>query len=349
MLDSNILEAMIGDLQACSTGELQTLASAIRQFLVATVSTTGGHIGANLGTVELTLALERVFGSEDDQVIWDTGHQGYTHKILTGRADLFATLNTYGGLNRFLSRSEDESDVIEASHAGTSLSVALGLALARRLTGQRGWVVAVVGDGALTEGMLLEALNHASSEGPLPLVVVLNDNGYAISPGFGAFHDYLQSRPLGVTAADTLFAGLGYSYTGPFDGHELPALCDALEEAKSGGGEPVRIVHVKTEKGRGLPAAHSHPYRMHFSFPFDPDTGQALVESAVRGYQDVAAEVIAAEMGRDDRIVCITPSTRYATALEPVFEAYPDRCYDPGMEEQHAMTLSVGLSLIHIS
>lgn len=345
MQDSRVFEAMIDELRAGTIEQSQALADTIRQFLVETVSTTGGHIGANLGTVELALALDRVFGSADDRVIWDTGHQGYTHKILTGRAHLFASLNTYGGLNRFLSRCEDESDVIEASHAGTSLSVALGLALARRLTGQPGWVVAVVGDGALTEGMLLEALNHASSEGPLPLIVVLNDNGYAISPGFGALHNYLQSRPLGVTAADTLFAGLGYTYTGPFDGHELPALCDALEEAKSGCGERVRILHVKTEKGRGLPAARGHPYRMHFSFPFDPDTGQALVQNAVRGYQDVAAEVIAAEMGRDDRIVCITPSTRYATGLESVFEAYPDRCYDPGMEEQHAMTLSVGLSL----
>jgi len=332
-------------LTGLTTQQLQSLASEVREFLIDTICVTGGHIGANLGTIELTIAVDRVFGTDHGEVVWDTGHQGYTHKILTGRASRFATLNTYGGMNRFLDRHEDESDVIEASHAGTSVSIALGLALARKHAGSPGCAVAVFGDGALAEGLLLEALNHASVEAPLPLVLVLNDNGFAISPGFGALHEYLQSRNVNSADPETLFTSLGYRYHGPVEGHDVGALVDAFEQAKTGIGGPISIVHVKTEKGRGLPPAAGHPYRMHFSFPFDQETGKPLDTTAAKGYPDVAAAVIAENMRSDERIMCITPSTRYATGLDPIFTEFPDRCFDPGMEEQHAMTLAVGLAL----
>src|SRR5215831_11247781 len=179
--------------RSASIGELGELAEKIRQFLIDSTSATGGHIGANLGTIELTLALHRVFESPEDKIIWDTGHQGYTHKLITGRADRFRTLNTLGGMSRFVSKSESEHDIIEASHSGTSISVALGAAFARALDGGTRAVVAVIGDGALSEGLALEALNHAAVAPHTNLVIVLNDNGYAISPGFGALHDYLAS------------------------------------------------------------------------------------------------------------------------------------------------------------
>lgn len=326
-----------------SIEELCELGDEIRRFLVDSVARTGGHIGANLGTVDLTLALHRVFESPRDTIIWDTGHQGYTHKIVTGRAAMFPTLNTYGGMSRFVTHRESEHDAIDASHGGTSISIALGIALARRVKGDDGHAVAVIGDGSLCEGLALEALNHASVERDTRLVVVLNDNGFAISPGFGGLHEYLQSRRPGDTAPETLFTSLAYAYIGAVDGHDLGALIDALERAKRS--ERVPLVHVKTSKGHGLAAAESHPYRLHFSFPFDPQTGEALEAAAAQAYQDIAAGVVCDEMEQDERIVAITPSTLYATGLDDVFRRFPDRSFDPGMEEQHAMTMAVGFAL----
>ena len=209
----------IEKLKSMNTDEIKAAANNIREFLIDSNSKTGGHIGANLGTVELSLALHYVFNSPNDAIVWDTGHIGYTHKILTGRAKKFSTLNTYGGMNRFISRSESEHDFIEASHAGTSISVALGRAISLRNSGKDHWSIAVIGDGALAEGIALEALNHASVEKNIRLMIVLNDNGYAISPGFGAIHEYLQSRPIEGDHPDTLFTSLGYKAIGPIDGH----------------------------------------------------------------------------------------------------------------------------------
>ncbi|HLU99618.1 MAG TPA: 1-deoxy-D-xylulose-5-phosphate synthase N-terminal domain-containing protein, partial [Acidobacteriota bacterium] len=280
------------ELKNLSLDELQQLAGEVRRFLIDSVSKTGGHIGANLGTVELTLALHYVFDSPRDKLIWDTGHQGYTHKVVSGRADLFSSLNTYGGMNRFVSRSESRHDIIEASHAGTSLSVGMGLALANRLQKKDHYVIPIIGDGALCEGMALEALNHLGAERDLKLIVLLNDNGFAISPGYGALHDYLQSRQLNSRDPETLFTSLGFHYIGPVDGHDLETLVQALQQARDS--HRVPLVHAKTVKGKGLEAADSHPYRMHFSFPFDPQTGQAMESSGSSsvGYQDVASAVI---------------------------------------------------------
>ncbi len=328
--------------KAASLKELDELAVKIRQFLIDSNAATGGHIGANLGTIELTLALHHVFESPEDKIIWDTGHQGYTHKIVTGRADRFRTLNTYGGMSRFVTKTESEHDIIEASHGGTSISVALGIALAKALNGDTRSVVAVIGDGSLSEGLALEGLNHAAVAHHTNLVIVLNDNGYAISPGFGAIHNYLQTLEPGRREPEQLFTALGLDYIGPVDGHNIDAVTRALERARES--TEIPIVHVKTEKGHGWKPADLHPYRLHFSFAFDPQTGKAR-EEARGGYQDVAAAVIGEEMERDERIVAITPSTLYASGLQPVFKKFPDRTFDPGMEEQHAMTMTVGFAL----
>jgi 1-deoxy-D-xylulose-5-phosphate synthase len=204
-------------LKAMQLNELPKIADSIRDFLLENISKTGGHIGPNLGTVELTIALHYVFDSPTDTIFWDTGHQGYTHKLITGRGSQFPSLNTYGGMNRFVSCYESEHDAMEASHAGTSLSMALGMALARRILGRSGWTIPVIGDGALCEGMALEALNHISVEPDIRVALVLNDNGYAISPGYGAVHNYLQRRNHGITESETLFSSLGYKTIGPLD------------------------------------------------------------------------------------------------------------------------------------
>jgi 1-deoxy-D-xylulose-5-phosphate synthase len=323
--------------------ELDELAGKIREFLIDSNAVTGGHIGANLGTIELSLALHRVFESPEDKIIWDTGHQGYTHKIITGRADRFRTLNTFGGMSRFITRNESEHDIIEASHGGTAISVGLGVALAKALKGDTRSVVAVIGDGSLAEGLALEGLNHAAVATHTNLAIVLNDNGYAISPGFGALHNYLQSLQPGRREPEQLFTALGFDYIGPIDGHNIEAMTKAFQRAKDS--TQIPFVHVRTEKGHGWKAADGHPYRMHFSFPYDPQSGKGREGFAYTGYPDVAAAVIGEEMERDERIVAITPSTLYATGLQPVFKKFPDRCFDPGMEEQHAMTMTVGFAL----
>jgi 1-deoxy-D-xylulose-5-phosphate synthase len=329
------------DLQNCTIAQLEDLAAQIRRFLLENISRTGGHIGANLGTVELTIALHRVFRSPDEPLLFDTGHQGYTHKLLTGRANMFPSLNSYGGMNRFLTPHESSHDPIEASHAGTAISIGLGISLARKLRGDQSPVVALVGDSALAEGSSLEALNHAVVE-DTKLVLVINDNGYAISPGFGGLHELLSS---GSQRAKPFFESLGMRYLGPVDGHDIGALVDILKKAREPGRMPV--VHAKTIKGQGWAPADLHPFRMHFSFPFDPETGASrsgVVPACT--YVDVVGTEIERAMEKDERIVCITPSTLYATGLGGPFRRFPTRCFDPGMEEQHALSMTVGLALV---
>lgn len=330
-------------LKTFSLESLNDLSNDIRKFLIDSISETGGHIGVNLGVVELTIAIHYCFNSPEDKLVWDVGHQGYVHKIITGRAEMFRTLGKYGGMSRFISPQESKHDIIDASHAGTSISVALGIALAKRLKKENDFSVAIIGDGSTCEGLAFEGLNHAAVEKGTKLILVLNDNGYAISPGFGAIHNYLQKRESGTANEETLFTSLGLEYIGPIDGHNIESLINALERAKKT--ERVPIVHVKTIKGKDLPGANEHPYRMHFSFPFDPLTGKTKDMAVSRGYQDVAAEIIKQEMEQDKNIVCITPSTLGATGLQRVFDYFPDRCFDPGMEEQHAMTMTVGFAI----
>ena len=331
------------DLKSMSLPKLAEFADEVRGFLINTISKTGGHIGANLGTVDLSLALHYVFDSPRDKIIWDTGHQGYTHKLVTGRIDRFNSLNTYGGMNRFVSTSESDHDIIEASHAGTSISVALGIALSKKLKQENNYVIAVIGDGSFCEGLAQEALNHAAAEEGLKMIIVLNDNGYSISPGFGSWHNYLETLNCNEEQGNTVFSSLGMEYIGPVNGHDIDAVTQALHKARHA--KPLSVIHLKTIKGNGMGLADKHPNRMHFSFPFDTETGELEAGYAYYGYQDAAASVIEAEMELDDKLVCITPSTLYATGLSGIFEKYPERCFDPGMEEQHAMSLTVGFAL----
>lgn len=339
----NLSSMSLNDFKSLPHSSLGMVADKVREFLINSIAKTGGHIGANLGTIELSIALHYSFSSPEDVFIFDTGHSGYTHKLLTGRLEKFSTLNTYGGMSRFITRDESVHDYIEASHAGTSISVALGRAIAMRNRNKSNWTIAMIGDGALSEGLALEALNHASVEKGIRLIIVINDNGYAISPGFGAIHNYLQSRKVGSGVPDPLFGALGYKVIGPIDGHDIGQLLAALEEAKDSG--EVCIIHAKTEKGKGLAHANNHPFKMHFSFPYDPETGVSTAPAPTQSYQDIAALAIEDCMQENPEIVAITPSTLYATGLSKVFSRFPDRCFDPGMEEQHAVSMATGMAL----
>lgn len=339
----NLQTLTLEEFRAAPRSSLAELSLDIRKFLIDSNAQTGGHIGANLGTVELSLALHYAFSSPDDAIIFDTGHSGYTHKILTGRLQRFKSLNSYGGMSRFLSREESVHDFVEASHAGTSISLALGRALSLRNQGIPYWSVALIGDGALAEGIALEALNHASVEKDVHLLIIINDNGYAISPGSGAIHEHLQSRSFEKPGQDPLFSALGYKTIGPVDGHSIDALLDAIDEAKSS--SQLCVIHAKTEKGRGLHPALNHPFKMHFSFPFDPETGALKASLPSCTYQDIASLAIGDCMEDNPNIVAITPSTLYATGLSDVFSRFPKRCFDPGMEEQHAVSMAVGMAL----
>jgi 1-deoxy-D-xylulose-5-phosphate synthase len=368
------------DLKRLSPAELQALAGEVRDFLVTTVSRTGGHLGPNLGVVELTMALHRVFDSPHDAVIFDTGHQAYVHKILTGRRDGFAKLRSTGGLSGYPCRAESEHDLVENSHASTALSYADGLARAFALTGSRRHVVAVVGDGALTGGMCWEALNNIAARKDRNLVIVVNDNGRSYSPTIGGLADRLASlrlRPGYERVLDTgkrvlaqipvvgpavysglhalkagmkdalapqpLFADLGLKYVGPVDGHDLAAMEAALRRAKGFGGTV--IVHATTRKGYGYPPAENDEVeQMHGPGAFDPATGVPL-SATKSGWTSVFAEEMVALGAERPDIVGITAAMLHPVGLAPFATAYPDRCIDVGIAEQHAMTSAAGLAM----
>ncbi|CCH29135.1 1-deoxy-D-xylulose-5-phosphate synthase [Actinosynnema sp. NPDC047251] len=377
-----LLESVHGpaELKRLEHDELVRLAEEIRRFLVDKVSRTGGHLGPNLGVVELTMAVHRVFDSPRDPVVFDTGHQSYVHKILTGRRADFDTLRQRGGLSGYPSRSESEHDVEENSHASTALSYADGLAKAFQLTGKRGHVVAVVGDGALTGGMCWEALNNIAAGRDRSVVIVVNDNGRSYSPTIGGLADHLaslrlqpayeralergknalQSAPFvgkpvyaalhaakrGIKDAlspQAMFEDLGMKYIGPVDGHDLPVLESALRRAKSFGG-PV-IVHTVTRKGNGYAPAENHEAdQMHATGVIDPITGEALTP-AKRTWTHVFADELAVLGTERPDIVAITAAMRGPTGLDKFAGLHPDRCFDVGIAEQHAMTSAAGLAM----
>lgn len=328
------------DISKLNIEELETLAKNIRNYLIYQISETGGHIGANLGTIELTIALHHLFDSPNDELLFDTGHIGYTHKLLTGRKEMFASLNTYGGMNRFLTPQESEHDIIEASHAGTAISIGLGIALAKKLEKSDKYVVAVVGDAAMAEGSNWEALNHAIVENT-KLITIVNDNNFAISPGFGGLHNMFISDS---DKTQSFFESLNMNYIGKIDGHNIQEIINALNLAKDSELPP--IIHLKTIKGKGWKPADNHPFRMHFSFPYNPEDGSPKNSTQPEvTYPDIAASCVSKLMKESKKIVCITPSTIYATGLAKVFKEFPDRCFDPGMEEQHALSMTVGFAL----
>ena len=341
------------DIKNLSVDELGRLVIETREYLIKAQARTGGHVGANCGVVELTIALHHVFDSPRDRFIWDVGHQVYVHKMLTGRLASMYTMRQDGGSPGFPARGESEHDPLDVSHGGTSLSVALGIALANRLQGSPGLPIAIIGDCALGEGMAFEALNQIGYEKPR-LLIVLNDNGWGITSNETAIKNYLASLDTGDGAHEAFFTSLGLNYVGPVNGHDLKALVQAMDSVKDTGG-PV-VLHVKTVKGYGLPYADQNVTRCHFSFPFDIETGQPI--PATEGTEENVfykpqspfnAQLIGKKIEEvavnDSRVVVITPATIGAAEILGVFQKVPERAFDVGMAEQHAATLAVGLAL----
>ncbi|MBW4721276.1 1-deoxy-D-xylulose-5-phosphate synthase [Saccharothrix obliqua] len=320
------------DVRALPPAALPALADEIRRFLVERVTRAGGHLGPNLGVVELTIALHRVFDSPHDVLLWDTGHQAYVHKVLTGRAADFAALRRAGGLSGYPSAAESPHDVIENSHASTALSYADGIAKALRLKGSARRVVAVVGDGALTGGMAWEALNNLARSGPV--VVVLNDNGRSYAPTTGGLAAHLAALRSGGRA--TLFEALGLAYVGPVDGHDTAGLEDALRTAAALG-RPV-VVHCVTTKGKGHPPAEQDEAdRLH--------AVSAAGANGGRTWTDVFGAEIAEIGAEHSDVVCVTAAMRGPTGLDAFATRFPDRVFDVGIAEQHAVTSAAGLAL----
>jgi 1-deoxy-D-xylulose-5-phosphate synthase len=369
------------DLDGLSTEQLRELSVEIREFLVGEVARSGGHLGPNLGVVELTLAIHRVFDSPKDSIVWDTGHQSYVHKLVTGRQD-FSNLRARGGLAGYPQRSESEHDIVESSHASSSLSWADGISRAFEMTGQMDrHVVAVVGDGSLTGGMTWEALNNISHDNTRNLVIVVNDNGRSYAPTIGGIARYLdrvRTRPtyrnlhfssrkafakMGPTARafyrgvrggihgflsrftnnQALYANLDIKYLGPVDGHDIVAMQAALRQAKNYGA-PV-IVHAITEKGRGYaPARDDDADQFHAVGQIDPDTGLPLSSASKLTWTDVFGDELVARASVDERLVAITGAMLRPTGLWPMAQKFPDRVLDVGIAEQHAVTSAAGLA-----
>lgn len=365
------------DLKALSDRQLHQLAAELRAETISAVSVTGGHLGAGLGVVELTVALHAVFDSPRDKIIWDVGHQCYPHKILTGRRDRIRTLRTEGGLSGFTKRSESPHDPFGAGHSSTSISAALGFAAARDLGGDPGDAVAVIGDGAMSGGMAFEALNNAGHLGTR-LFVILNDNEMSIAPPTGALSSYLtrlytrgpfqelkaaakgavsllpppmqegarraKEMLKGLTIGGTMFEELGFSYIGPVDGHDLDQLLPLLRTVRARATGPV-LIHAVTKKGKGYAPAENASDRGHATARFDVVTGvQAKAKSNAPSYTSVFAKSLIAQAERDEKIVAITAAMPDGTGLNLFAERFPRRCFDVGIAEQHAVTFSAGLA-----
>ncbi len=336
-------------LRAMDRAALDRLAADIRRFLVSSVAETGGHLGSNLGAVELSIALHRVFDSPDDPIVWDTGHQAYVHKLVTGRAEGFAKLRRAGGLSGYPNREESAHDLVENSHASTGLSYADGLARARDARGERHHVVAVVGDGALTGGLAYEALNNIGVS-QRRVVVVLNDNGRSYAPTVSPLTTACSPEPDGPTAPSApraFFGALGFTYLGPVDGHDLAALEAALRDAAAAASAAPVVVHVHTVKGRGYaPAELDAEKCLHDVSAFDPATGQPRVpKGSVPTYTDAFGEAMLREAAARPDLVAVTAAMTGPTGLIPFAERYGDRLVDVGIAEQHAVTVAAGMAM----
>jgi 1-deoxy-D-xylulose-5-phosphate synthase len=339
---ASILEGIDGPqhLRALPEGALADLATELRQFLIRETARIGGHFAASLGTVELTVALHYVFDTPRDAIVWDVGHQAYGHKVLTGRRGAFGTLRRHRGLSGFLRRDESPYDAFGAGHSSTSISAALGMAIAAQRRGEAAKSVAVIGDGALTAGMAFEALNHAGAAGA-DLLVILNDNGMSISPNVGALHN-AQERgdPAAIRA---FFESLGFDYHGPEDGHDLRALVARLKALRPLRGP--RVLHLRTCKGRGYAPAEQDPVRYHGVAPFDPSLGLPLSAAAgTPAYTDVFADWLCDMAARDPRLVAVTPAMREGSGLAGFAARFPERHFDVGIAEQHCVTFAAGLA-----
>jgi len=361
-------------LRQLDSERLPEVAQAVRDYLVASVSRTGGHLAAGLGVVELTVALHYVFNTPEDRLIWDVGHQAYPHKILTGRREGMLSLRQKGGLSGFLKRDESEYDAFGAGHSSTSISAALGMAVAARAQGIEREHIAVIGDGALSAGMAFEALNHAGAIDS-DLLVILNDNDMSISQPVGAVSNYLarvlssrfynrvregsknvldrlpgmkdlahrwEEHMKGMLMPGTLFEELGFTYIGPIDGHDLPLLVSTLENMRAMHGP--RFLHVVTQKGRGYAPAEGDPCVYHGVTPFNLSTGKMDRRSGAKSYTQVFSDWICDLGAQDERVMAITPAMCEGSGLVEFSSRFPDRHHDVGIAEQHAVTFAAGLA-----
>ena len=367
--------AQPADLRQLPASKLTALAGELREFLIQTVSTRGGHFAAGLGTVELTIALHYIYDTPHDRLVWDVGHQAYPHKVLTGRRDRLHTIKQDGGLAPFPSRAESEYDTFGVGHSSTSISAALGMAVAAARAGETRRVVAIIGDGAMTAGMAFEALNHAGSL-PADLLVILNDNDMSISENVGALSNQFARalsgrvyahlreggkkvlRPMpavwelarrseehlkGMVLPGTLFEELGFNYIGPMDGHDVNALVRTLRNIKKLRGP--QFLHVVTRKGKGYPPAEADPIKWHGPGPFDPASGTIFKEKSTGPtYSQIFGQWLCDMAAADPRIIGITPAMREGSGLVEFSRRYPDRYFDVAIAEQHAVTFAAGLA-----
>ena len=367
----------VNDIKKITPEDYPALAEEIRQFLIEKISKTGGHLGSNLGAVELTMALHIAFNLPDDKIIWDVGHQSYTHKLLTGRREGFENLRKYGGMSGFPKRKESDCDCFDTGHSSTSISAGLGLVKARDIQGQKHSVISVIGDGSLTGGMAYEALNNAAKL-DTNFIIVLNDNNMSISENVGGISKYLNNIRTADTYLDIkegvyntlkempkgnkvvegirkakssfkqlvvpgmFFEDRGITYLGPVDGHNISAMLRMFQEAKR-----VRntvIVHVITQKGKGFEPAERHPARFHGAEPFDIETGLPTKPRTTANYTDIFSTVMCKLGARDEKVVAITAAMPDGTGLKRFRNMYPDRFFDVGIAEEHAVTFAAGLA-----
>ncbi len=333
------------DLRSFRESELPIIAKELREFIIAAVAAKEGHLGASLGVVELTIAIHYTFNTPQDLLVWDVGHQAYGHKILTGRRDVFHTNRELEGISGFPKRSESEYDTFGVGHSSTAISAALGMAMASQLKGENRKHIAVVGDASIASGMAFEALNHAGVSGA-DLLVILNDNAIGIDPAVGALKDYLTKTKSGKeTGRDNIFESLNFAYSGPIDGHDLPILLKELDRHKNLKGP--RLLHVRTTKGKGLKQAELDQVRYHAPGRFDKVTGDIPDTDDTRlppKYQDVFGHTLVELAQQNDKIVGITPAMPTGSSMKIMMEAFPDRAFDVGIAEQHAVTLAAGMA-----
>ena len=367
------------DLRALQREQLPQVADELRAFVIESVSMTGGHLSSNLGTVELTIALHYVFETPEDRLVWDVGHQTYPHKILTGRRDHMARLRQHGGMSGFPRRSESEYDTFGTAHSSTSISAALGMAVAARSQGSKRHAIAVIGDGAMSAGMAFEALNNGGVTDNVRLLVILNDNDMSISPAVGGLNRYLarlmsgkfyatakqagkqvlksfppvfelakkfEEHAKGMVVPGTLFEEFGFNYIGPIDGHDLDSLIPTLQNLKQLGDQlsGPQFLHVVTKKGQGYKHAEADPVLYHGPTKFDPSVGYTAAAASKPNYTKIFGDWLCDMAALDARLIGITPAMREGSGLVRFEQEYPDRYFDVGIAEQHAVTFAAGLA-----
>ena len=377
---TNLLETITtpDELRAYDQSKLPQVARELRNYILSSVSSTGGHLSSNLGTVELAVALHYVFDTPADRLIWDVGHQSYAHKILTGRREAMSGLRQFGGISGFPKRSESEFDAFGTAHSSTSISAALGMAVAAKTKNENRSVVAIIGDGAMSAGMAFEAMNNAGVNKKVPLIVILNDNEMSISPAVGALNRYLvklisgsvyaatkrgidkvlsvappirefakrlEGHAKGMVGPATIFEEFGFDYYGPIDGHNLDVLVSTLQNIKVlAQTEGPQFLHIITKKGKGYSLAELDPIAYHGPSPFDPMVGIASKPVTKKTYTQVFGEWLCDMAQADERLIAITPAMREGSGLVEFEKRFPERYYDVGIAEQHAVTFAAGIA-----